>query len=142
MMTDWVRQALGPVWSGGLPCVTKGRRQPSGPFCSRVTSRENRCRIPPTALGWMDGRQWQYLGQEPLETGDTLTWKDMTFRVRSCRPYYIGEALSPLLGGAGKGTGGGGMRELTQVRDAVIGRPDGGGTAGYGGLSGGGGPAV
>ena len=26
--------------------------------------------------------------------GDTLTWKDVTFRVRSCRPYYIGEALS------------------------------------------------
>lgn len=46
------------------------------------------------ALGWIDGRQWLYPGAEPLETGDTLSWRDMAFRVRSCRPYYIGEALS------------------------------------------------
>jgi hypothetical protein len=44
----------------------------------------------------VDGQEavdW-YLGQEPLETGDVLAWEGLTFSVRRCRPYYIGQALS------------------------------------------------
>ena len=41
----------------------------------------------------MDGRLWLYLGQAALETGDRVHWEDRAFRVRSSRPYYIGETL-------------------------------------------------
>ena len=44
-----------------------------------------------------------------VRKGDTL-WGKMCIRDRAV----------PLLGGAGAGTGGGGMRELNQIRDAVV----------------------
>ena len=37
---------------------------------------------------------WLYLGQTALEEGESLAWEGRRFRVRSCRPYYIGNALS------------------------------------------------
>ena len=46
-----------------------------------------------TEIGTVDGRLWLYLGQAALETGDQVTWENRTFRVRSSRPYYIGETL-------------------------------------------------
>ena len=92
-MTDWVWQAMARY--GQKVTVQAGDTTVSvRAFLQPVTERGEQVPDTATALGWMDGRQWQYLGQEPLEMGDTLTWKDMTFRVRSCRPYYIGEALS------------------------------------------------
>ena len=47
-----------------------------------------------TGIGWLDGRLWLYLGQTALEEGEALAWEATRFRVRSCRPYYIGNALS------------------------------------------------
>ena len=93
MMTDWVRQVLDRY---GQP-ITLRRGETETvirAFLQPVTERGERAPDTATALGWIDGRQWLYLGQEPLETGDTLLWRDMAFRVRSCRPYYIGQELS------------------------------------------------
>lgn len=93
MMTDWVRQVLDRY--GQEITLRRGETETAiRAFLQPVTEKREQVPDTATALGWIDGRQWLYLGQEPLETGDTLTWKDVTFRVRSCRPYYIGEALS------------------------------------------------
>lgn len=47
-----------------------------------------------TELGWIDRRLWRYLGTTALEPGDTVEWKGLSFRVRSSRPYYVGEVLN------------------------------------------------
>ena len=92
MMTDWVRQVLDRY--GQTVTLCRGETETEiWAFLQPVTEKGERVPDTATALGWLDGRQWLYLGQAALETGDALTWKEMTFRVRSCRPYYIGEAL-------------------------------------------------
>ena len=48
---------------------------------------------PVTELGWMDRRLWRYLGTAALAPGDTVAWGELRFRVRSSRPYCIGERL-------------------------------------------------
>ena len=72
------------------------RRTESGP-CGRftaMTEADERARSDVTSIGWVDGRLWLYLGQTALEEGEALAWEATRFRVRSCRPYYIGNALS------------------------------------------------
>ena len=59
-----------------------------------MTERDERARSDVTSIGWVDGRLWLYLGQTALEEGEALAWEATRFRVRSCRPYYIGNALS------------------------------------------------
>ena len=41
----------------------------------------------------MYGRSSRSFSQA-LEEGEALAWEATRFRVRSCRPYYIGNALS------------------------------------------------
>ena len=59
-----------------------------------VTERGEEVRETVTPIGWVDGRLWLYLGQMALEEADHVMWNGLTFRVRSCRPYYIGDRLS------------------------------------------------
>ena len=63
-------------------------------FLQPVAERDERARSDFTSIGWVDGRLWLYLGQTALEEGESLAWEGRRFRVRSCRPYYIGNALS------------------------------------------------
>lgn len=93
MMTDRVRQVL-DRYGQELTLYREGTETVIRAFLQPVTERGETAPDTATALGWMDRRQWRYLGQTALETGDVLAWRDVTFRVRSCRPYYIGEALS------------------------------------------------
>ena len=46
-----------------------------------------------TALGAVDGRLWLYLGDAEVADGDTVRWNGRSFRVRSSRPWYVGEEL-------------------------------------------------
>ena len=46
-----------------------------------------------TNLGAVDGRLWLYLGQKAVENGNRIRWNGMEFRVRSGRPYYVGEMV-------------------------------------------------
>ena len=46
-----------------------------------------------TELGGIDGRLWLYLGKSAVAKNDRICWQDKEFRVRSSRPYYIGEKL-------------------------------------------------
>lgn len=92
-MTDLVREILErygqevTVLSGGEEAAVRAFVQP-------VAERGEQVPSAVTALGWTDGRLWLYLGRRELAAGDLLRWRGMTLRVRSCRPYYIGEELS------------------------------------------------
>jgi len=44
-------------------------------------------------LGSIDGRLWLYLGTEEAADGDILDWNGLEFRVRSSRPWYVGDEL-------------------------------------------------
>ena len=92
-MTDWVRQVLERY---GQEVVVRSEAGEASirAFLQPVAERDEQMRTAPTPLGWKDGRLWLYLGQAALEAGEALVWNGMTFRVRSCRAYYIGGELS------------------------------------------------
>lgn len=46
----------------------------------------------PTSLGWVDRRLWLYLGREALAPGDQAQWNGLRLRVRSSRPYAVGDS--------------------------------------------------
>lgn len=46
-----------------------------------------------TALGALDRRLWIYLGRTAVEPNDRILWNNTEFRVRSSRPYYMGDML-------------------------------------------------
>ena len=92
-MTGWVRRILEQY--GQKVTVQAGESTVSvRAFLQPVTERDERARSDFTSIGWVDGRLWLYLGQTALEEGESLAWEGRRFRVRSCRPYYIGNALS------------------------------------------------
>ena len=59
-----------------------------------MTERDERARSDVTSIGWVDGGCGCIWGRRPWEEGEALAWEATRFRVRSCRPYYIGNALS------------------------------------------------
>ena len=88
-MTGWVRQVLEQY--GQKITVQAGETTVSvRAFLQPLPERGEQAREEATSIGWVDGR----LGQMALEETDTLGWNGWTFRVRSCRPYYIGDRLS------------------------------------------------
>ena len=92
-MTEWVRQVL-ERYGQTVTVRTGTGAKTVRAFLQPVTAQGEEARQAPTPLGWTDGRLWLYLGQTPLEEGDTLSWQGLELRTRSCRPYYIGERLS------------------------------------------------
>ena len=92
-MTDWVRQVLERYGQDVTVDTADGERTVRA-FLQPMTERDERARSDFTSIGWVDGRLWLYLGQTALEEGESLAWEGRRFRVRSCRPYYIGNALS------------------------------------------------
>ena len=92
-MTDWVRQVLERYGQDVTVDTADGERTVRA-FLQPMTERDERARSDVTSIGWVDGRLWLYLGQTALEEGEALAWEATRFRVRSCRPYYIGNALS------------------------------------------------
>ena len=92
-MTDWVRQVLERYGQDVTVDTADGERTARA-FLQPVAERDERARSDFTSIGWVDGRLWLYLGQTALEEGESLAWEGRRFRVRSCRPYYIGNALS------------------------------------------------
>ena len=92
-MTGWVRQILERY--GQKVTVQAGESTVSArAFLQPVPERGEQAREEVTPIGWTDGRLWLYLGQMALEETDTLGWNGWTFRVHSCRPYYVGDRLS------------------------------------------------
>jgi len=62
-------------------------------FLQPVTSRNEQMPEEMTGIGSVDGRLWLYLGQTAVDAGDRLVWNGTEFRVRSSRPYQIGETV-------------------------------------------------
>ena len=92
-MTDWVWQAMARY--GQKVTVQAGDTTVSvRAFLQPVPERSERAREEATPIGWVDVRLWLYLGQMVLGEADHVMWNGLTFRVRSCRPYYIGGRLS------------------------------------------------
>lgn len=92
-MTDWVREVLDRYGQRVTLCRGDGETEARA-FLQPVAERGETAAGAVTALGSVDGRLWLYLGQTPLEDGDGLAWNGRRFRVRSCRAFYVGEALS------------------------------------------------
>ena len=92
-MTNWVRQVL-ERYGQEVTVRTGGEAETTRAFVQPAAEQGEEAPADPTPLGWTDGRLWLYLGQAAVEEGDTISWNGLNFRVRSCRPYYIGEALS------------------------------------------------
>ena len=92
-MTGWVRQIL-ERYGQKVTVQTGETTVDVRAFLQPVPERNERAREEATPIGWVDVRLWLYLGRRELAAGDLLRWRGMTLRVRSCRPYYIGEALS------------------------------------------------
>ena len=93
-MTDWVGYVLKRYGQETLVRTPTGDL-PVKAFLQPITKENEQVMDSVTALGWIDGRLWLYLGRMVLSPGDRVVWNDYTFRVRSCRPYYIGQELTP-----------------------------------------------
>jgi len=72
---------------------TGGGEAESRAFLQPVTQKQEQVPAMMTALGAVDGRLWLYLGETAVEADDRVLWNGVEFRVRSSRPYYIGETL-------------------------------------------------
>lgn len=92
-MTAWVREIL-ERYGQAVTLETAEGRQDIRAFLQPVQERQEQLPTAATELGWVDGRLWLYLGQEPVSPGDTVHWNGMALQVRSSRPHYIGGTLS------------------------------------------------
>lgn len=46
-----------------------------------------------TPIGWVDDRLWSYIGLEAVEPGDVIVQGGVSYRVRSSRAYWLGDAV-------------------------------------------------
>ena len=92
-MTGWVRQIL-EGYGQKVTVQTGETTVDVRAFLQPVPERSERAREEATPIGWVDGRLWLYLGLQAVESGDTINWNGRAFRVRSSRPYYVGQTLS------------------------------------------------
>lgn len=92
-MTDWIGHVL-KRYGQEVLVRTSGGDLPTKAFLQPITKKDEQVMDSVTALGWIDGRLWLYLGRMVLSPGDRVIWNENIFRVRSCRPYYIGQELT------------------------------------------------
>lgn len=91
-MTDWIQEIL--TRHGQMVTI----RMADGDAATRafiqpVTERQEQMPDEMTGLGSVDGRLWLYLGRSAVDVTNRILWNGMEFRVRSSRPYYVGETL-------------------------------------------------
>lgn len=86
-MKKWIEAVLERY---GQTVTLERQQRTAQAFLQPVTARNEQTAEDFSGIGWLDGRLWLYLGAAELETGDTLAWNGMRFRVRSCRAWAIG----------------------------------------------------
>lgn len=91
-MTDWIQEILTRHGQMVTIRMTDGDAATRA-FIQPVTERREQVPDEMTGLGSIDGRLWLYLGRSAVETTDRILWNGMEFRVRSSRPYYMGETM-------------------------------------------------
>ena len=92
-MTDWIREILNRHGQLVTIRTERGMEGETRAFIQPVTERGEVNPEEQTCLGAMDGRLWLYLGQKAVESNDRIDWNGLEFRVRSGRPYYMGETV-------------------------------------------------
>lgn len=90
---DWIQDILARYGQKAVVRTADGET-PALAFIQPMAERREEVPDTVTGIGWTDGRLWLYLGQAAVSEGDTVIWNDLSFRVRSGRPYYIGETLT------------------------------------------------
>lgn len=91
-MSDWIQKVLtqyGQIVTIRLADGDVSTRA----FLQPMTERNEQVPDEMTGIGSVDGRLWLYLGRTAVEPEDQIVWNDIAFRVRSSRPYCIGETL-------------------------------------------------
>ena len=89
-MTDWIRETL-ERYGQAVTVQMTDEQMLTRAFLQPLTEKGERVPDAVTGIGWIDGRLCLYLGETPVGPSDRVLWNGMTFRVRSSRPYYIGE---------------------------------------------------
>ena len=91
-MTNWIREMLSRHGQRVI-IRAKDRDTETRAFIQPVTERQEREPDGMTELGMLDGRLWLYLGRNAVGPADRIFWNEMEFKVRSSRPYYMGETM-------------------------------------------------
>lgn len=92
-MKNWVQDVLARYGQETVIRTAEGEASARA-FLQPVAEKREQVPGAMTDIGRIDERLWLYLGQAAVSEGDTVQWNDMSFRVRSSRPYYIGETLT------------------------------------------------
>lgn len=92
-MTDWINLLLERYGQVVVICTSDGE-EPVRAFLQ--PAKEKREKVPDciTELGHIDERLWMYLGKRQVQPEDRIMYNGDVFRVRSSRPYYIGDAVA------------------------------------------------
>lgn len=91
-MTDWIREMLSRHGQKVTIRAADGDTETRA-FIQPVTERQEQEPDGMTELGMLDGRLWLYLGRNVVNPADRICWNGMEFKVRSGRPYYMGETM-------------------------------------------------
>lgn len=89
-MRDWIQRVL-ERYGQTVTVEREGEGVSGRAFLQPVAERGEQVPEDFTGIGWLDGRLWLYLGQTEVGAGDLILWNSMEFRVRSSRPYHIGD---------------------------------------------------
>ena len=89
---DWIREILRGHGQQVTIRLSDGSAVTQA-FLQPVTQRDEQVPEVQSELGGIDGRVWLDLGKSAVAKNDRICWQDKEFRVRSSRPYYIGEKL-------------------------------------------------
>lgn len=92
MMTDWVRDVM-ERYGQMLQIETAEMTGQVRAFLQPLTENGERAPSAVTGLGWLDTRLWLYMGRQKLADGDGVVWGEVRLRVRSARPYAIGDEV-------------------------------------------------
>ena len=92
MRSDWVRGVM-ERYGQTLQIETSDMTGEVRAFLQPLAENGKRSPSAVTGLGWLDNRLWLYLGREKMADGDVVVWGEKRLRVRSARPYAIGDAV-------------------------------------------------
>ena len=75
-----------------------------------------------TPIGWIDERLWRYTGLEEVQPGDTVIWQGTAASgCEAAGNTALSDEMQSLAGLAGARAEGGGMKELSQIRNGGAG---------------------
>jgi len=92
MNLNWWKQTL-RRYGAEVSVLHGGEKKSARAFIQPLTA-ETKLPWSGSELGVRDERLWRYLGEGPIEAGDTVAWQEDVFFVRAAEPIYLGSALT------------------------------------------------